>query len=297
MQTSTTKKTKQILIFSAAMISCLLWAANLPATRFVLQYYSPGSLAFFRFAVASVCLGAIAAARKTPLPKKKDLPMFAISGIVGVFLFTIFLNTGARQVYSGIASFIINTSPVFALLFARLLLKETVKPACWIGIMISFAGLIGMMLSQIAEFSLNIGIFLLLLGAISYSFYTVTQRSILRKYSFFQGTTYAMIIGTVGFFIFLPDLIHDWTSGLPWYTHFIVVIMGILPAAVANLTWGYALSKAEKTAHVTVCLYATPFLAALLGFVWLGETFPIWSLVGGVVIIGGMVFTNTIGKR
>jgi len=290
-------KSKQLMIFGAAMISSLLWAANLPATRFVLLYYSPYSLALFRFVVASVCLGGIAVIGKTPLPEKRDLPMFAISGIVGVFLFTIFLNTGARHVYSGIASFIINTSPVFALVFARILLRETVKPACWIGIMISFVGLAAMMVTQIAEFSLNIGIFLLLFGAVSYSFYTVTQRRLLRNYTFFQSTTFAMIIGTIGFFIFLPDLIRDWSSGLPWYTHALVVVMGILPAAAANLTWGYALSKAEKTAHVTVFLYATPFLAALMGFLWLGETFSIWSFAGGVVIIGGMIFTNTLGKR
>ncbi|MCL2392703.1 MAG: DMT family transporter [Oscillospiraceae bacterium] len=297
MDNTKTKKTRQIIILAAAMCSSVLWAANLPATRFILQFYSPYSLALFRFFVASVCLGIFAAAKKTPLPKKKDIPMLAVAGIIGVFLFTIFLNTGARTVYSGIASFIVNTSPVFVLIFARILLKETVKPACKIGILISFAGLVGMMVSQATEFSFNIGIFLLLLAAICYSLYTVISRGLLKTYTVFEVLTFSMILGTIGFVMFTPDLIRDFSGGFPWYTHLIVVIMGILPGALANLTWLYALSKAEKTAHVTVFLYLTPFLAALLGFLWLGETLSVWAFLGGAVIIGGMVITNTLGKR
>lgn len=291
------KKPKAWLTYVAVMISVILWAANLPATRYIMQYYSFGSLALFRFVVAAVCLGAVAAKRKTALPKKKDMPMFVFSGFVGVFLFTIFLNIGALRVVAGVSSFLINSSPVYALIFAYFLLGEKVKPACWIGILISLAGLIGVMIAQTAEFSLDIGIFLLVLAGISYGLYSVLQRFLFKRdYAFFEVVTFSLIAGTVFFVIFIPDLIHSWRSGLPFHTHLVVILMGVLPAAVANLTWGYALATAEKTAHVTAFLYLTPFLAALIGFLWLGETFSVWSLLGGIVIVGGMILTNTLGK-
>jgi len=286
----------QWLTYAAAMISVVLWAANLPATRFIMQYYSFGSLALFRFVVAALFLAAIAAKRNTPLPKKKDLPLIFLTGIAGVFLFTIFLNIGASMVVSGIASFIINSSPIFALLFTLILTKERMNKWCWIGVLVSFAGLMAVMIVQTAEFSFNIGLVLLLIAGTVYGLYHVLSRILFKSYTFFQATIFSLIAGTIFFFIFTPDLIRDWQSGFPFYIHIIVVVMGILPAAVANLSWGYALSTAEKTAHVTAFLYLTPFLATLIGFLWMGETFSLWALLGGAVIVGGMILTNTLGK-
>ena len=289
-------KVKPFMTYGAAMLAILMWAVNMPATRLIVQYYGFGSLALFRFLVGAVCLVIVAAFQKSKLPSKKDLPLFIIAGFIGIFAFTIFLNIGALYVVSGIASFVINSSPVWTLILAGIFLKERVKPACWIGIMISFAGLMGIMIAQTAEFSLNIGIFLLFFASVSLAIYNVLQRKLYLKYTFFEATTYTIVAGSVFFLIFIPDLIRDWSAGFPMYTHIIVILMGIFPAAASYLAWGYALATAEKTPHVTAFLYLTPFLSTLIAFLWLGETFSVWSLLGGAVIVGGMILTNTLGK-
>ena len=279
------------------MVSVICWAANMPATRFIMQFYGFGSLALFRFAVAAMLLCAIAAVRRTKLPKIKDIPKFAVAGLFGIFLFTTFVNIGATFVYAGIASFIVNSSPVFTLIMAWVILKEKVKPACWIGILISFCGLIGVMLAQAAEFSFNIGLLLLLIPSISNGVYTVVQRKLYKSYSFFEATTFSLIAGTVFFLFFIPDLARDLTSeAIPWQMHIFAFILGVFPAAVAFLTWGYALAKVEKTAHITAFMYLIPFIATLIGFLWMGETLSFWTFLGGAVIIGGMILTNTLGK-
>jgi len=279
-----------------ALVSVIFWAVNYPATRYVLPYYSPGSLSMLRFFIASIILTVFAVIKKSRLPDKKDLLLFVFNGFAGIFLFAYFLNTGVRFVASGVASFIINSAPVFTLVLARLFLKEIVKPACWIGIFISFFGLAAIMLSQTVGFSLNIGVFLLLIAAISNSVYNVVQRILLRKYTFLETVTFSMIPANLFLFIFIPDVVRDLSSSPPPLATLIVVLMGFFPGAIAYLSWGYALSIVEKTTHVTVFLYLVPFLATLMGFLWLDETMTIWAFIGGVAIIAGMVLTNTLGK-
>jgi len=291
-----TRKPNQTLTYCMAMVAVVSWAANYPATRYVLPYFSPLSIAMMRFLVATIILVIIAVVKKTRLPDKRDIPMFVLCGFCGLFLFTVLLNVGVTYVVSGVGSFIINSTPIFTLILSRLFLKEVVKPACWFGILLSFCGLAAVMASQMVGFSLNIGVFLLLFGAVAQSSYNVIQRGLLKRYTFFEAVLYSVIPANVFFFLFIPNVVSDLLSNPPLDASLVLILIGIFPGAVAYLTWGYALSKAEKTAHITVFLYLTPFIAALLGFLWLGETMAIWAFIGGVVIIAGMVMTNTLGK-
>ena len=281
--------------YLVAMIPVLLWAANFPATRYVLQDYSPGSIALLRSLVAVVVMSVAAIAKKIRMPRKKDLPMFALSGFTGVFLFTFLINTGARYVESGVGSFIVNSAPVFTLIFAILLLKERAKPICWVGVLLSLCGLIVIMVNQIAGLEFNIGVFLLLIAAIVTSLYNIILRGLLKTYSSIEVALYSLIPATVCMLVFIPEAVRD----IPESTlsaNIFLVLLGVFPAAIAHLAWAYALSRAEKTTNVTVFLYLIPFIATIIGFFWLGETLSIWSFIGGVVIIAGMVLTNTLGK-
>ena len=290
------KRANQFLIYSMAMFSVLMWAANYPATRYALQFYSPAAIAALRLFTSAVILIIIGAAKKIRLPDKKDLPKIIACGFIGIFLFNIFLNIGATYVVSGVGSFIINSAPVFTLVLSRLFLKETVKPACWIGVLISLCGLVTVMLSQTTGFTLNIGVVFLLFSAISTSAYNVIARNLLKTYTFFESTTYCVTAAAAFFITFIHFINLEFPGNHPLSASLIIFLMGVFPAGLAYLTWAYALSKTDKTTHVAVFLYLTPFISTLIGFFWLGESLYILSLAGGFVIIGGMVLTNTLGK-
>jgi len=244
-----------------------------------------------RFIFGSVTLVLIGAIRRIRLPEKKDLPRFALAGLIGIFSYMILLNYGSVTVVSGVASFIIASSPVFTIIMSRLVLKEIVRPISWIGVAVSFCGLVVIMLSQTEGFTFSLGVLLILGAAIATSGHNVMQRSFLKKYTSLEATTYTVLAATAFMLIFAPNLVRE-LPGSPLNVNLIVAYMGIFPAALGYLTWNVALSYAEKTTHVTVFLYLSPFLSSLLGFFWLGETFSLWTLLGGIVIIAGMALTN-----
>ena len=278
--------------YAAALFTVVLWSSAFPASKYSLEYYSPGSIMLLRFTVASVTLLAIGAIRRIKLPKARDIPMFALAGFIGMFFYMYCFNTGTLYVASGISSFIIASAPVFAIVLSRVLLKEVVGPASWIGVGISFCGLAIITLSQTTEFSLNIGILYLLGAAVSTSVYNIIQRKLLRTYSALEATTYTLLIATVFMLVFLPGFIRE-LPRTPLTVNMVIAYLGVFPAALAYLSWGYALSKVDKTTHVTVFLYLVPFIASLMAYLWLHETLSIWAFLGGIVIIGGMILTNT----
>ena len=290
-----TGKANQTLAYTMAFIAVAMWSSAFPASRYSLEHFSPASLMLLRFLYASATLAAISAIKGVRLPEKRDLPKFAAGGLVGVFLYMLFFNMGAVTVMSGVASFIIASAPVFTIIMARLLLKEIVRPICWVGVAVSFGGLVVVMLSQTAELAFGSGAVLILGSALASGGHNVIQRSLLKRYTALEATTYSVLAGTVFMLAFVPGLVRELPAA-PLHVNLVVAYLGIFPAALGYLSWGLALSKAEKTTHVTVFLYLKPFMASLLGFLWLRETFSLWSLLGGAIIIAGMVLTNIFGR-
>ena len=287
---------KQSLIYAAAMLATVLWASAFPATRYALQYYSPVSLMLLRFSAASITLAIIGLLKKTSLPKLKDLPMFLASGLTGVFLYMYLFNTGSVSVPAGVSSFIIATSPIFTLFLTRIFLKEIITPICWVGIFISLCGLAAVTLNHVTEFTFDIGV-ILVVGAAAFSgTYSTIMRVLTKRYTALEATTYTIIAGTLGTLVFLPTAIQEIpNSNLT--VNLIVIFMGVFPAAVAYLAWSYALAKAKKTAHVTVFTYLIPFISAILAYLWLQEILSIFTLIGGLVIIVGMVMINFFDRE
>jgi drug/metabolite transporter (DMT)-like permease len=249
-----------------------------------------------RFTAASIALVIIGAIRRISLPKLKDMPLFIASGSSGVFLYSILFNTGTVTVVAGVSSFIIAASPVFTVILSKIFLKEVVKPACWIGVGISFIGLAAVTLTQAEGFTFSFGIILIMGASIVSSIYSLVIRVLTKSYTALEATTYSIIIGTIGMFVFLPDVIRE-VPNSNLTVNLLIVVMGIFPSALAYLGWSYALSRVGKIANVAVFAYLIPFVSTLIAYLWLGETFTIYALFGGIVIIIGMIITNIFGKK
>ncbi|MDR2599899.1 MAG: DMT family transporter [Oscillospiraceae bacterium] len=289
------KPTKQVLTYLSAMIAVLLWASAFPATRYALQHYSPVSLMVLRFVTASVTLIIIGIIKKINLPKLKDIPLFMLSGASGVFLYSFLFNTGSVTVSAGVSSFIIASSPIFTLILTRIFFKEKVKTLCWIGMFVGICGLAVVTLVHDTGFYWGSGLYLIVCAALCSGIYSAVVRGLTRKYTALEATSYTIIIGTIGTLIFLPTAIRELPdSNLT--VNIVVLFMGIFPAAFAYLTWGYAISKAKKTAHVTVFSYLIPFVSTLIGYLWLHETMSVYTFLGGLVIIVGMLITNLFDR-
>ena len=116
-----------------AMITILFWSLAYVLTRLSLQYFTPFSLGFLRYFIASCTLIIVAVISKIKLPHKKDLPWFMLAGALGFFFYMIAFNQGQKTVTASTGSIVISTVPVltalitFSIFFGTILLAVFIQ--------------------------------------------------------------------------------------------------------------------------------------------------------------------------
>lgn len=133
------------------------------------------------------------------------------------------------------------------------------------------------------------GILFILLAAFSESIYFVFQPHYIKKYGFIRFVTFSIWGGTIPMLVFLPGLGEEMINASMNST-LSIVYLGLLPTVVPYFALAYVTSLVG-TSEATLSLYATPALALLMSWLWIGEIPAFISLLGGVVTVGGVCFT------
>lgn len=281
-------------IIIAIATSLIFWASAFAAIRLSLRSYSPGHLVLLRFLTASLILLVYALIVRMPMPKKKDLPAMFFLGFIGITVYHLTLAYGELTVSAGSASILVSSAPIFTALLAVFILREKINFWGWAGILISFFGVTLVTMGEGKGITFEPAVILILLSAISASFYIVLQKPYLKKYSPVQFVTYAIWTGTFFQLYFSAGLFQS-IKNAPIGTTLAIVYLGIFPAALSYITWSYVLSRIP-TSLAASYLYLSPVLAILIAMVWLGEIPTFLSLIGGVFTLTGVIIVNIRGR-
>ncbi|MBP3011913.1 DMT family transporter, partial [Acinetobacter baumannii] len=81
-----------------------------------------------------------------------------------------------------------------------------------------------------------------------------------------------------------------------WQANMSVVLLGIFPSAMAYVLWGYVLKNMPLTIASNF-LYCSPIVAMNLAVIFLNEKPSMMVLLGGVIIVGSLVWMNWGNRR
>ena len=279
----------------ALAFTLLSWASAFTAIRRSLEVFSPGALTLYRIAIAAATLLLVAKARGVlRWPDRADVPRVLLCGLLGGGGYHALLNFGQVTVEAGPASFLINTAPIFTVLLARMFLNERLRLLGYAGMLVSFLGVVLIILGRNGRLQFDPHALLVLAAAVSYSVFIVLQKALLEKYDVLAFSAIALATGALLSLVFTPDLVRD-APGANWQAHAMVIYLGIVPAGLGYLCWSYAQAKLTASRAVTF-LYLTPVLATFIAWVWIGETPSVLALVGGGVVLVGVVIVNRFGR-
>ncbi|MCL2764661.1 MAG: DMT family transporter [Treponema sp.] len=276
------------------MITILCWSLGYVFTRLALRYFSPLSLGFLRYFIASVSIIIFALIIKIKMPDKNDIKWFILSGFFGFFIYIITFNIGSVNVSASTGSLIISATPVITAIMAKILFREKLRIIQYFAIIIQFLGVCIILLYN-GILSINIGLIWLILASISLSIYNLLQRKLTKTYSARQVSIFSIWFGAILLLIFLPNSVTEIVDVPPVQIVYLL-ILGIFAGAVAYISWAYALSKAENVSSVTNYMFLTPLLTALLGILLANEIPDIETIIGGAIIITGMFIFNFYDK-
>ena len=188
----------------------LIWAGAGIAVKEALVVFTPLTLIVLRFSIAvllMLCIGLIF--RKNEVlglqrVEKKDIPLFLLGGVLQPFLYFIF-ETYTYQSFDSptIAEAMLSTQPIMAPIMAWLLLREQVTRNNILGILISTAGMLLLLLVGSQDFALGNpwGILLAVITVSCSVGYGVILRKIPEKYSSLSIVFYVQLISLVLFYI------------------------------------------------------------------------------------------------
>ncbi len=287
-------KSDDIKVKLALCTTVFFWASAFIGIRIGLESYSPGSVAFLRYLVASILM--IYFYLKLPkrnTPTLREGIRIFFCGFLGIGCYNVFLNYGEITVSPGIASFIVGTMPIFTIILAIFILSEKMTLKKWIGVAVSFVGVI---LIAIAEQQaaphpkvghIDMGVIYTVLAAILGSLYAILQKPLLTKFHPIEITSFAIWSGTITMVGFLPSSIAAFPHST-LHVNLWIIYLGIFPASIAYATWSYALSKIPASSSTTY-LYAMPIISMVMSYFILGEI-PVWlSIIGGLVALTGAI--------
>jgi terminal-alkyne amino-acid exporter len=274
---------------AALAITVVLWASAFVAIREAVPELGWAHLSVLRLGAAALVLAPLAAVRRVGWPARRDLPLLALCALSGMTAYQVLLNAGEVTVPAATASLLVNVSPIFTALLAVALLGERLTPRGWSGVALGFAGAGVTAVAAGGGMRLSGGALLVLGAALAQATFFVSQKALLSRYGSLAVTAWAMGLGAAMAVPLAPGLPAD-VAAAPPAALLAVAFLALGASALGFLTWAYAVARIDVTAAATT-LYAVPPVAALVGWVALGEVPSALTAVGGAIALAGVAIT------
>lgn len=290
----------KLLSYSLLILTMLLWAGNFHVVKIALTYYSPLSVATFRFLFCIITLFFILGIqwKKNYLLllslTRKDWWYSFLVGFFGIFLTIYFFNIGLKSTSAINGSLIISTSPAITGLFGTFLLKKPLKKQQWLAITISFFGVVIILtkgdFSRFIALKFEVGDLYIMAMAIVFSYSQILISKHLPHISSIITTSVSSLFALILFCAFsLPELT---SYAIPkdfsfWAS---ILFMGVLGSGLAYTAFYHAVVDLGPNLS-TLSMNLIPLFTILLASPFGEEIYNI-QLLGGFLVIAGLLIYN-----
>ena len=279
-----------------------LWGLSYSVVKFGLSEIAPLSFPVFRFGVGGIVLLVVLRWREGSVGvRREDLPLLGLVGLLGITLSQVGFIFALSNTSASDTALLGATAPIMTALLAALVGLERSGRRHWIAVLIGLAGVVLIVVGGASGAKVSsslLGDGFALGNAFVSSASALPILPLLQRYSAHRILTYQMLIGTAILVPFaVPGLIgqdYSRVSLAGWGSlGYSVVFSGI----VTNLLYFTAIGRVGPS-RAAVYQYLQSFLAVLFAVVLLGEHTTLVQVLGGVVVVGGIVFgRSTVGRR
>ncbi|EKU43687.1 DMT family transporter [Lysinibacillus capsici] len=280
------------LIIGAICLSLAasIWGAMYVVVKVVVEVVPPLELVWMRYLIAVIALGIIGIMmRQSWKIAKKDWLIIFLVGLIGNTISIVTQEMGTMLSTAQMGAIITATTPAFMVVFARLILKESITLKKCLSIALATIGVGIVVGNGQIDVTQQLGGLYLLLAALTWALMSVFVKKVPSDYSQIVVTTYTSMIAVMLLTPFvLPRLNNlDLASVLQPTISGGLLYLGIISTAGGFLLWNKGLQLMNASSG-GLFFFFQPIVGTFLGWLLLGETIGLSFWIGSLLIFSGV---------
>lgn len=291
----------------------IIWGLSFIWSSQTYKSLNPTATIFLRLVIATVFFSAILFSfRLNEKIRREHLKLFAIAALFEPFLYFIFEGYGLIYTSPIISSAIIAMIPLVTPVAAAIFLKERLSAMNIVGLIVSFTGVIVMLLNKDMEFSASpLGIMFLFLTVLVAVGYSIALIKLTQLYKPMTVTWMQNIIGMIYFIPLVFIMEKFMPSDFGNVRAYIVplVCLGIFCSAIAYALWAYAYSKLGAS-KANVYTNLIPVFTAIFSYIILifnrdnmdisdieAYELNVQKIAGIALVVGGLFLSQKKSRK
>lgn len=269
--------------------ACVIWGSSFVFGKLALAEIAVSHLVLERFALGCAVLLPVGIARRG-FPRRSDLPLFLVAGVVGVPLTFLLQFEGLARTTVTSASLIVGAgAPLVAL--AAVFDGDRLDRSGWWAVALSTAG-VALLVGLPGPGRTVLGDGLVFLSMVAAAGYILLCSRLLRRYPALDATVWSLTLGTIvlapiAWIVDGPPPVGGLTPGAAAS----VVVLGLGCTAGTYLLWNWGLARVPVS-RAGVYLNLEPLVGALLGVALFGDPVSLGLGGGGAAILAAAAWIS-----
>jgi drug/metabolite transporter (DMT)-like permease len=277
----------------------IFWAFSFIWFKMANENFQPITIVFLRLLIAVIFLTTYLTITKRFVKiRKSDYKLFLMMALFEPFIYFLGESFGLTYVSATVCSVLISTIPVFATIGAWIFFKEKLKVINYLGIVLSFIGVLVFIMNKDGSISYNLkGLALIFLAVFAAVGYNLTLSRLVDHYSPIYIVNVQNVIGAV---LFLPlfavidlrsffDISFDFKMFIP------VIMLAAFASCGAFILFAFSVRNLGLL-KANVFTNSIPLFTAFFSFLLLGDKLTVQNLIGMIVVVAGLYMSQLRGR-
>ncbi len=284
-----------VYVYLLAVLSMVFWGMSFIWSTIVFEYYDPIATIFLRLLLSSFILWVIAKLFiKKDKIRREHYKLFMLSSLLNPFFYFLGENFGLKLTSPTISAVIIATIPLFTPIAGVLLLNERLSRMNIMGMFVSFAGILLMLIKPDLSMAASpAGIAFLVFAIASAVSYSVVLKRLTTHYSAFTIIATQNFIGAL---YFLPlFLIFDFKTFITVVPDQRLIVSLVLLAFFASslaFIFYTVTTKHLGISKTNIFSNLIPVFTAIASYILFKEYFDTRKIIGIALVLFGVVLSQ-----
>ena len=287
-------------VYFLVILAMVFWGFTFVSFKFANQSFRPITIVTFRLFVSLFFLFGFALLfKRLNRIRKKDQKWFLLMAIAEPFFYFLGEAYGLTLVSATVGAVIISTIPLITPFGAYYVFREKLTRMNYLGLVISFGGVLLVILNKSGGLSANpLGILLMFVAVLSAVGYTLVVKRLAEDYTPITMTAYQSLYGLI---LFIPlflifevpdlDLVRVTTPSL-----LAVVYLGVFGSGICFIFMAIGIRELGA-AKANIFANLIPVVTAILSFLLLKEAMPLLKILGIFIVIVGLLLSQVSSLR